>query len=363
MGIIMKKTLFGILIITSLSSQAEVKFGFEFEKPDFDANSILNGKSEISFTNIENNNRSSGGSIFKKVAPSVVKILTNEGSGSGIVLSKTGVILTNEHVIHGYRKVGVVFSNDQNADDVSIGEVIKIDEISDLAIVKINSLPGLIPINLASSAPEIGDDVHAIGHPLGENWTYTRGYISQIRNDYSWQTGTTEHHIANVIQTQTPINPGNSGGPLLNENGELIGVNSFINSRAEGLNYAVDMSSVKTFLQTKSNRIRKSTDHKLEALIASQDDNKNGNPDFYVWDISKNKVGDMFGVDENEDLIIERIMFDDNENGKPELTIIRDERKGKEAILYFFDKNEDGEDEAVGIDNDFDGKIDKIVPL
>ncbi len=78
-----------------------------------------------------------------------------------------------------------------------------------------------------SSAVQVGSDVHAIGHPTGEAWTYTRGIVSQIRRDYEWQAEDKVLHKATVIQTQTPINPGNSGGPLLDDNLEIVGINSF----------------------------------------------------------------------------------------------------------------------------------------
>ena len=73
----------------------------------------------------------------------------------------------------------------------------------------------------------VGADVHAIGHPFGEDWTYTRGYVSQLRDQYGWKSDLGKHHVADVIQTQTPINPGNSGGPLFSEIGEVVGVTTF----------------------------------------------------------------------------------------------------------------------------------------
>ena len=168
----------------------------------------------------------------------------------------------------------------------------------------------------------IGDDVHAIGHPLGEDWTYTRGYVSQLRKDYAWQTGVSEHHVANVIQTQTPINPGNSGGPLLNDNGELIGVNSFGNTRGEGINFAIDMTSVSAFLKTKEDRSRQVIDSDLGELVASWDENKNGDPDVYGWDSNGNGKIDILGFDKDENLALEELAIDENENGNPELKIV-----------------------------------------
>jgi len=131
----------------------------------------------------------------------------------------------------------------------------KIDQVADLALLKIiappQSLP-FLPLGMGSSL-SVGQDVHAIGHPQGEVWTYTRGIISQIRSGYKWKTDDGITHHANVIQTQTPINPGNSGGPLLDDGASLIGINSF-RAGGEGLNYAVSVDAVREFLAREGNR-------------------------------------------------------------------------------------------------------------
>src|SRR5581483_12284238 len=111
--------------------------------------------------------------------------------------------------------------------DVLTADVIKTDQVADLALLKMVHPPeGRTPIAFGDFAKvNVGDDVNAIGHPTGEAWTYTKGYVSQIRRGYKWQADDGLAHDADVIQTQTPINPGNSGGPLLNSAGQIIGVN------------------------------------------------------------------------------------------------------------------------------------------
>ena len=106
-------------------------------------------------------------------------------------------------------------------------------------------------------------DVHAIGHPTGEAWTYTTGVISQYRQAYEWQVEDDPiKHRADIIQTQTPINPGSSGGPLFGDSSSLIGVNSF-KAGGEGLNFAVSVDEVRKFLARSGNRIgRDSKRHK-----------------------------------------------------------------------------------------------------
>ena len=128
-----------------------------------------------------------------------------------------------------------------------------------------------------------------IRHPVGQDWTYTRGYISQLRKDFSWRSSATDHHVADVIQTQTFKSTREiQEVHFWNSEGQLIGINSFIRSGAEGINFAVDINSVVKFLQAKDNVIRKMAEIDLDALIASVDNNKNGDPDVYLFDFSKN---------------------------------------------------------------------------
>jgi hypothetical protein len=126
--------------------------------------------------------------------------------------------------------------------------VVKIDPLTDLALLRVASLPPNIrPIVLGSESDiQVGADVHAIGHPTGEAWTYTKGFISQYRKNYEWKTEEGLHK-AGVIQTQTPINPGNSGGPLISDDAKLVGVNAF-KAPGEALNFAVSIVDVQKFL-------------------------------------------------------------------------------------------------------------------
>ena len=200
--------------------------------------------------------------LFKTIAPSVVLIVSKDGMGTGSVINSSGEILTNWHVVGMNKEVSVIFKPERDTQKISksdmrLAQVIKIDQESDLALVKVIEVPKTVrPIKLGSDNDiAIGLDVHAIGHPRGESWTYTKGVISQFRNDYRWSGGQAEIlHKANVIQTQTPINPGNSGGPLLLDNGVLIGVNSFKATDSEALNFSVSIGDVKEFLSRNSSR-------------------------------------------------------------------------------------------------------------
>ena len=198
--------------------------------------------------------------IFDENAPGVVIVFSEDGIGSGVILSERGYVLTNWHVIDSHRDIEVICGGCMETFEESTFEieVIKIDQTRDLALLKIINPPStLTKIEVSQITAEVGDEVHAIGHPEGEIWTYTQGYISQHRTEYEWsyeKTGDIEF-IADVYQTQTPIASGSSGGPLLNKHGNLIGINTFGNSEANGsgiiMNYAVTVEEIIEFLTNK----------------------------------------------------------------------------------------------------------------
>ena len=147
----------------------------------------------------------------------MVLVLTNEGSGSGSIIDEDGTILTAWHVIDGYKEVGIIFKPEaygaaEDRDDYVVADVTKVDEVRDLALLRLRKAPkGKVPIQLGKEDEIIvGEEAHAIGHPNDQTWTYTQGKISQFRKDYDWFTGMGVQHQADIVQTQTPINPGNS---------------------------------------------------------------------------------------------------------------------------------------------------------
>ena len=185
----------------------------------------------------------------------MVLILAKDALGSGSLL-QNNIILTNLHVVDRNREVTVVFKpadplGKPTLDEIVKGDVIKIDRQRDLALIRPRSLPkrAVLPLEISSEDIEVGADVRAIGHPKGEEWTYTKGIVSSIRPDYEW-SGEGETHRATVIQTQTPINPGNSGGPLLSDDGKIVGVNSFGKKGAEGLNFAIAANEIRYLLKS-----------------------------------------------------------------------------------------------------------------
>ena len=173
--------------------------------------------------------------------------LKQEGlaTGTGFVLDKKGFILTNAHVVQGAREASVRF---EEGGDLVDAKVVGRDLSTDIAVLKVN--PGdakLKPLPLGnSSRVRVGDPAIAIGNPFGYDRTVTTGIISALQRQIRAPNGFT---IGHVIQTDAPINPGNSGGPLLNANGDVIGINSQIATGGSpgsvGIGFAVPINTAK----------------------------------------------------------------------------------------------------------------------
>jgi S1-C subfamily serine protease len=170
-----------------------------------------------------------------------------QATGSGIVIDNKGTILTNWHVVENAVKVTVSFENNQTVDAQVVGK----DPSNDLALLHVSAEGNkLHPIPLGdSSKAQVGDPVLAIGNPFGFARTLTTGVVSALQRQITAPNGFT---ISNIIQTDAPINPGNSGGPLLNASGEVIGINSQIESGnsggSVGIGFAVPINTAKAQL-------------------------------------------------------------------------------------------------------------------
>jgi putative serine protease PepD len=181
--------------------------------------------------------------VAARVVPSVVELQTTRGqdifTGSGIILSADGLILTNSHVVapltddaagEETAQTQVTLADGRNAPFSIVGT----DPASDIAVVRGQGLSGLTPISFGSSATlQVGQRVVAVGSPLGLNGTVTSGIISALNRTVS-SAGDPSSTVEHVIQTDAPLNPGNSGGALVNLNGQLIGINSAIASPGDG---------------------------------------------------------------------------------------------------------------------------------
>lgn len=153
-----------------------------------------------------------------------------EGGGSGFVISSDGAILTNRHVIENATRIRVVFQDGRNLP----GRVIGIDRATDLAVLRVEA-SGLRPLRFAQiDQQRVGQWVVAVGSPFGLDMTVTAGVLSAVGRG-----GLGVNEIEDYLQTDASINPGNSGGPLVNLQGEVIGVNSMIIGRGQGIGFAI----------------------------------------------------------------------------------------------------------------------------
>ena len=287
--------------------------------------------------------------VYKAAAPAVVLVVTKDGLGSGVLVSADGRIVTNLHVVGDETEVGVIFKPATEGaavdkKDVRVAKVIRRDGLADLAEIQVAETPvGITPLKIgASSAVQVGADVHAIGHPTGEAWTYTKGVVSQIRHDYAWSAEDKLEHKATVIQTQTPINPGNSGGPLLDDNLLVIGINSFI-SDGEGLNFAVSAEDVTAMLALTADRAAPPSSV-CETKELSSGRSKKPKGDEYILDTN---------CDEKADTVV-TVPFDRRE---PITYLVDNDGDGRfDAVLV-----DDGQDDQLDLamyDTDGDGKLD-----
>ena len=188
--------------------------------------------------------------IFEKSEPGVVRVnvqrneIENEtnGLGSGFVFDKKGHIITNAHVINDAKKIVVTFLDGRSYN----AKIIGIDEFTDLAVIKVNADFALLqPLPLGDSSNlKVGESIAAIGNPFGLSGSMTSGIVSQLGRLLPSGSG---YSIPDVIQTDAAINPGNSGGPLLNMRGEVVGINTAIQSTTgefTGVGFAIPSQTV-----------------------------------------------------------------------------------------------------------------------
>ena len=331
---------------------AEIEYSFFATASDVRASTLANSIFKEPDSRVRGR---SSVTIFRVASPAVVMVVSEDGIGSGAVLNAAGDIVTNLHVVGKSKSVGIIFK--QEAEGAPAGKattrparVIKTDPVTDLAIVRVPSLPnGIEPLRLGTLADVmVGSDVHAIGHPTGQSWTYTRGYVSAIRRDFSWRS----QHRATVIQTQTPINPGNSGGPLINEDGLIVGINSFKATSGEGLNFAVAVDHVRTLIASSVNASAERSPLPAAAIC-------NKEPKVVYTRRNKRDDADIFGYDVNCTGAAEFEIHVPDAKEKPTAWVF-DRNRDNIPDVIVFDEGRDGKFDISFHDTDFDKKWDLI---
>lgn len=219
----------------------KVTTNLEIEEKLFNISDIIKNvnKSVVGISKI----RDMGNSIFTKDG------VENLGLGTGVIVSENGYILTNEHVSgKKYSKCYVTLENGE----ICNGDVVWADEEIDLAIVKIMK-SGLNVISFGDSdLINIGEKVYAIGNPIGYEFqrTVTSGIVSAMDRVVNFNENEKEIYMSNLIQTDATINPGNSGGPLINELGEVIGINTIKITSAEAIGFAIPINIAKPIIKS-----------------------------------------------------------------------------------------------------------------
>ena len=315
--------------------------------------------------------------------------------GTGSLIERTGLIITNWHVVDGAKQVWIYpFPKDSSKGldavlyekDKLIGRVVAQSKKTDLALVKVTGLSSGIKVitlgDVKDSVP--GEKVFAIGHPHGRySWSITDGIINQIRPSFEWdydkkdQDSDEKDHKATLIQNNAEISGGNSGGPLFNEQGKMIGINTWSEGGGQNLNFAVAVNHVKQLVQNQEQSgikvetsINPLTVEKLKSTylnIQPGDKDKNGKYDHYWVDTDNKKVGpvgpaDTLFIDKDEDNLIEAILVDINENEIFEELLYDDDLDGTPEYKKI-DRDEDGNWDAEAFDKDQDGQWDIIQEL
>lgn len=326
--------------------------------------------------------RGSASNIYSKYVQSVFLIYNKNSKmiGAGSLIDNEGFIITNLHVVEGAKFVEVIQKPDGNKqlNDASrySGEVILVNEKNDLALIKVTGLPkniSTVPLGYIKDV-NVGEEVHAIGHPQGLFWSYTKGVVSQIRNNYKWTSDKNKkgNYQATVIQTQTPISQGNSGGPLFNNDGKLVGVNTMIFGQGQNLNFSVAVDEVQELIKNKSQFSKRintpiSSDQKPKNLILQKfPDAKEGSSKkdgiIDIWYLKNKETGkyDRALVDLKRRGFIDGMLIDANGKGKWTHLYLDEERMGHWTHVVIFDEN--GKSKYVGTLNR-DGTINNLEKL
>lgn len=217
--------------------------------------------------------------------------------GSGFVVSDTGIVVTNYHVIEGGQTVKAQFEDNRECD---VTGFLLFDDERDIAIIQLDqSGAPFVPISLAEDLPRKGEEVAAFGAPLGLSFTASKGTISNVRD------GRELHMKGMYLQTDTPISPGNSGGPLVSMMGEVVGMNSFQMAIGQNLNFAVSVNDIREVLkQSQGKSPQKITPTSVPAKIRGRSGGEGGDPGKDLVDLTGTERADKLLAQMTESFLL-----------------------------------------------------------
>ncbi|MCI0640604.1 MAG: trypsin-like peptidase domain-containing protein [Gemmataceae bacterium] len=251
--------------------------------------------------------------------------------GTGVIVDERGFIVTNRHVVGSARSVKVVLLDGTE----SKAEVVLTESAYDLAVLRVQSAKKLQALQLAPADDLlIGETVIAVGHPFGYSNTVSVGIISALNREISMPSGET---LTGLIQTDASINPGNSGGPLLNINGELIGINVALRDGAQGIAFAINADTVKHVLSDKlsalkiagvfhglacKEKVLGETGDRQRVIVAAVHGDKEVHSGDEILTVGERRIVNAFDV--------ERALWDKKPGETVHLTVLR---QGKELTI------------------------------
>jgi serine protease Do len=257
------------------------------------------------------------------------KTARKETIGTGIIVDERGYIVTNRHVIQNATQINVVL-HDKSTHTAELD----FDEAShDLAVVKIKTSKQLKVLRLGPASDlMVGEEVIAIGNPFGYTNTVSKGIISAVGREIEMPGGVT---LTNLIQTTASINPGNSGGPLLNINGELIGINVALRQDAQGIAFALNADTVQQVLSRRLSASRRTGYYHGLDVREKLDEDSEQRSRVVVHDVAENTPAAAAGLKEGDQIVrlgdlsvvnrfdVERALWDTHVGDKVPVTVVR----------------------------------------
>ena len=186
--------------------------------------------------------------IYSEIVKSTVVVETDKKKSAGVIINAKGHVITNYHALAGSLDVFISLHDSDIAPYKA--SIIKVDKTKDLALIQIESDSYFDFINISKIPLAVGDSAFIVGHPNNYDWSFQRVFVSKFIEDHLWSYDSYELMEADIYQLQVTFNPGNSGGPLINKNGNLVGLNTFSAELNSGVGFSITSKEIFDFLRT-----------------------------------------------------------------------------------------------------------------